>query len=115
MFAKAVAAATVVAGVSLATASPADADQWDFVSFLDNNGVYYTGGVSAAIQLGKVVCSTLRSGVNPGVVFDAVEDRGFSVNEAALIIVGATTFMCPDQTARVDAWANSPTPGGQIT
>ena len=43
----------------IGVAAPANADQYDFVSFLDNNGVYYDS-ISDVIDLGKAVCTSTR-------------------------------------------------------
>ena len=43
----------------IGVAAPANADQYDFISYLDNNGVYYDS-ISDMMDLGKAVCTSTR-------------------------------------------------------
>ncbi len=87
-------AAVIAAGIVMA--APAHADQWDYVSYLDSKGVFYstTWGV---IGLGKQVCHELRGGTALNVVGHyLVGPMDYTSAEAAIIIIAATETMCPD-------------------
>jgi len=56
---------------ALGIAAPANADQYDFISVLDNNGVYYYN-ISEMIDLGKAACRTVRTGGTIGSVDSAI-------------------------------------------
>jgi hypothetical protein len=65
----------VVSIAAVGLAAPAKADQYDYVSALDSNGVYY-GSILDVIDLGKLTCRKLRMGdLVTGVAFD-VNGRG---------------------------------------
>jgi hypothetical protein len=51
----------------LASSAPARADQYDFISVLDNSGVSYESIVDM-IDIGKAICHDLRSRTAPQVV-----------------------------------------------
>jgi hypothetical protein len=51
--------AATIATIGLA--APANADQYDFISALDNQGVSYNNIVDM-IELGKGICHTIRNG-----------------------------------------------------
>lgn len=83
------------------TAAPAQADELDYVGYLDGNGVYYDS-INDVINLGKLACRGLRQGLSPGAVVNVVAEGGnFPVRDAALIVLSATRYMCTDQYARV--------------
>jgi len=67
-----VAAAAVTA---TALAAPARADQYDFVSMLDNEGVYYSS-ITNMIDQGKMACRMLRSGAGIPAALDYVAGGG---------------------------------------
>ncbi len=92
-------------------APPGHADQWDFVGFLDSNGVSYSD-TSDIIELGKAVCRTVRVGQNIAAVNDTIAGltrAGFlSATERGLIIAGAAEHMCPDIWPTLNAFAAAP-------
>jgi hypothetical protein len=98
---KRVLAATAVPLVAVATAAPAHADQYDYVSTLDSNGIYYPS-ISKVIDLGKQVCSVGRrapaagaSMMNP--LIDLLYGAGYKSSEEGWIIANAAVAnMCPD-------------------
>ena len=93
----------VGAAVFLASA-PARADQIDYVSYLDGNGVAYRD-ISGVIALGKEnVCHPLRVGAGIDSVISDVVDYGYSGEETAYIIIGAIEYMCPDQMQTLQDW-----------
>jgi hypothetical protein len=102
-------AAFVVAATALG-AAPAHADQYDFISRLDENGVSYTGYMSDMIDLGKVVCHELRMGTPVPMVVNYLMSRNFPGYDAGIIIGAAAGTMCPDTWPFVSQWANSPEP-----
>lgn len=93
------AASVSVCTAVVMTAPPAHADQYDFVSFLDNNGVYYDS-ILDVIDVGKAVCRTIRNGQSSFAVDQAIAGltlNGYTSNaERAVIVVGAANTMCPD-------------------
>lgn len=91
-------------GVAVALAPPAQADQYDFISFLDNSGVSY-GSIIDMIDIGKAVCHDLRSGDTPPVVMGRLANVGFATAEASLVIVSAVSHMCVDAKDSVNSWA----------
>lgn len=98
------------AAVALALTAPtAQADQYDFVSDLDNNGIYYSS-ISDMIDVGKLTCGNLRRGmpiVGPRGVGAPITRLGYSGLEAAIITYAAASNMCPDQMPRLEAAASS--------
>ena len=93
--------ALAVPVVAVAAAVPANADQYDYVSTLDNNGVYYSSIIDM-IDLGKQVCSVGRRApaTGPGMIaplVSLISRSGYSSSEEAwLILTSAADNMCPD-------------------
>jgi len=91
--------ALAVPVVAVAAAIPANADQYSFVSMLDNNGVYYTS-IMDMIDTGKQVCRIVRTGYSAGPVTAAnymLMGQGFaSTMDRSVIIQSAAANMCPD-------------------
>lgn len=106
---------SVIAGfmglMALVGAAPAHADQYDFVVYLDNNGVYYSS-VSGVIDAGKITCRILRSGGGVPGAMGFLGRAGYGRYEAATIIVAAVDDMCPDAQPVIDAFLNQ-TAGGK--
>lgn len=75
----------------------AHADQYDFISSLDSQGVYYRD-MTGVINDGKTICGWLRSEQRSlKEIFDAVvKEGGFDANSAGIVIVAAARTMCPD-------------------
>ncbi|MGB3485879.1 MAG: DUF732 domain-containing protein [Mycobacterium sp.] len=96
------ASASLVAAV--AVAAPAQADQYEFISFLDNSGVSY-GSIIDMIDIGKAVCHDLRSGDTPPIVLARLANVGFAPAEASLVLVSAVGHLCVDAKAGVNDWA----------
>ena len=99
----------VVAGVlatcaAVALSCPAHADQYDFISQLDNMGVSYES-VLDMIDVGKALCHDLRVGTTPPVVLGKLQAAGFASAEAAIILVSAVNNMCVDTKPAVVGWA----------
>lgn len=95
----------------LLTAPIAKADQFDFISDLDRQGVYY-GSVSDMIEAGKLACAVLGNGGNSEAV-DAigwylVNDRKFSPTEAGLIVRSAAQNMCQDTLRILNGYGAAP-------
>lgn len=88
-----VAGTTMVVGLS--AAAPAHADQYDYVSYLDNKGVYYSS-ISGVIDEGKLTCRLLRSGAGVPAAMNFLGRAGHAVYESATIVVAAVDDMCPD-------------------
>jgi uncharacterized protein DUF732 len=88
------AALSVAADTTLAT--PASADQYDFISALDNQGVSYDN-ILDMIDIGKAICHTIRNGGALSSVNSALASSGwYSSNERGIIIASAANGMCPD-------------------
>jgi hypothetical protein len=91
--------ALAVPVVAVAAAIPANADQYDYISMLDNNGVYYSS-ILDMIDTGKAVCRVVRTSasydpVDPAI--DMLRGVGFSSDtERGLILFSAAENMCPD-------------------
>ena len=83
---------------------PARADQYDFISALDNAGVSYES-ILDMIDIGKALCHDLRSGAAPPVVLGKLQNTGFAPTESAIILIAAVNNMCPDTKAAVVGWA----------
>lgn len=89
---------------AVALAAPAHADQYEFISFLDNSGVSYSSMVEM-IDIGKAVCHDLRSGDGPPIVLGRLSNAGFAPAEASLVLVSAVSHMCVDAKSGVNDWA----------
>ncbi len=96
--------------VAVAVAAPANADQYDFISEIDRNGVFYVGTMSEMIRTGKLACSTLRQASNTSAVSLLgrwlTGDMGFSGTEAGIIVTAAAGTMCPDVIPILTAYAD---------
>lgn len=105
----AVVVATAAAPLTLA--APAHADQYDFVSYLDNKGVYYSS-ISGVIDAGKMSCRLLRADAGVPSAMGFLGRQGFTSREAAIIIVAAVDDMCPDTLPALRAFVNEPSDDG---
>ncbi|OBJ86050.1 hypothetical protein A9W97_18745 [Mycobacterium gordonae] len=94
----------VATWVAVALSGPARADQYDFISQLDNSGVSYAS-ITDMINIGKELCHDLRSEVSPSVVLGKLRRTGFASTESAIILTSAVDNMCPDTKFLVVAWA----------
>ena len=106
-------AAVVVATAAapLTLAAPARADQYDFVSYLDNKGVYYSS-ISGVIDAGKMSCRLLRADRGVPAAMGFLGRQGFTGREAAIIVVAAVDDMCPDALPVLQDFANHSTHEG---
>ncbi|WP_158167696.1 DUF732 domain-containing protein [Mycolicibacterium smegmatis] len=100
-----IAAVAAVCGSAL-MAGTANADQYDFISDLDNSGVYY-GSIVDMIDIGKELCHELRQGVSPSLVLGKLANTGFAPAEAAIVLTSAVNNMCLDVKPDVVAWARA--------
>ena len=89
---------------ALASSAPARADQYDFISVLDDSGVSYESIVDM-IDIGKAICHDLRSRTAPQVVLGKLSSAGFAPTESAIILMSAVNNMCVDTKPDVVAWA----------
>ena len=107
---KTIAAMTAAFGIAgaLTTAPIASANQQqDFLSYLDNNGVYYSSAANA-LNTGKLLC---RVGRTPNLapqameyqIFDVLYAGGFPNFRDGGRVLEASTYMCPDIGPRLDA------------
>ena len=83
---------------------PARANQYDFISALDNAGVSYESTCDM-IVIGKALCHDLRSGDAPPVVLGKLQNTGFAPTESAIILIAAVNNMCMDAKPVVVGWA----------
>ncbi|ABK74180.1 DUF732 domain-containing protein [Mycolicibacterium smegmatis] len=102
-----VAAAAVTA---TALAAPARADQYDFVSMFDNEGVYYSS-ITDVIDQGKMVCRMLRNGAGMPAPLDYAAGGGYAPYETAVVVASPAMHMCPDVLPTVRAFLG----GGSAT
>lgn len=91
---------------AVALSGPARADQFDFITELDNAGVYYESIIDM-IDIGKELCHDLRGGATPPVVLGKLQNSGFVAAESAIVLVSAVNNMCPDTEAAVVEWARA--------
>lgn len=92
--------------LALLMAKPAKADQWDYISHLDSNGVSYEN-IIGVIDLGKSICHELRQGSDIDQILDyLVYEQGYADFEAGTILAGASMNMCPDTKPYVREWLN---------
>jgi len=106
-------AAAGMALVGFVTAAPAHADQYDFVSYLDNKGVYYSS-ISGVIDAGKMTCRMLRAGGGVPAAMGFLSRAGYATYESATIVVAAVDDMCPDAQQVVDDFVNHRDGAGQV-
>src|SRR5689334_22533222 len=97
-------AAVLAVVASVVLSSPAKADQYDFISQLDSQGVSYDSMLDM-IEIGKQLCHDLRIGTDPSVVLAKLQGAGFAASESAIILVSAVNNMCVDTKAMVVGWA----------
>ena len=90
---------------SLALAAPARADQYDYVSVLDNEGVYYSS-ITDVIDQGKMTCRLLRGGAGVPAALNSVTGSGYAPYESAIIVTAAARNMCPDVMPVIEAFIN---------
>lgn len=95
--------------ISSLSSAPAQADQYDYVSVLDNRGVYYDS-ILDVIDLGKLACSRMRSGISPQFAGGPAFAAGYADAEVAIIIVEAVQNMCQDQMPVLQAYINGEIP-----
>ncbi|BBZ32990.1 DUF732 domain-containing protein [Mycolicibacterium confluentis] len=97
-----VAAVSAACG-SMVLAGPAAADQYDFISDLDNAGVWYESVIDM-IDIGKELCHKLRHGVSPGLVVGKLVNTGFAPGEAGIVLLSAVNNVCLDVKPEVVGW-----------
>lgn len=77
-------------------AAPAHADEYSFISDLDNNGIYYAN-VLEMIDVGKVTCHDMRAHMPLAGIRSALDRVGGWTNQESMVImVAAANEMCPD-------------------
>lgn len=91
-------------GGAVALSVPARADQYDFISLLDSQGVYYESIIDM-IGIGKELCHELRFGVAPPLVLGKLQRTGFAPAESAIVLLAAVNTVCVDTKPAVVAWA----------
>lgn len=106
-------AAAIVAAIGLA--APANADQYDFVSALDNQGVSYNN-ILDVIEIGKGICHTIRNGGALVSVNSFLSSRGwYSPTERGIIVISAANGMCPDIWPALNAQVQPPQPAPVVS
>jgi len=96
--------ATAAAYTAIVFAAPAHADQYDFISQLDNSGVWYESIIDM-IDIGKELCHELRHGISPPLVMGKLVNTGFAPTEAGIVLVAAINHLCLDAKPAVVGWA----------
>ena len=113
-FKYATAAGSAALGLIFGNAPASQADQWDYLSYLDDNGVAYST-VSGVISLGKDVCHELRGGTSLRVIGRyLMGPLGYTPEEAGHIVVGAAGGMCPDVIPALEAHLDDGTSTDQV-
>lgn len=98
--------AAALTGAALFTAAPAQADQWDFISKLDDTGVPYES-ILDMFTLGKQTCHELRAGTPLSTLGNKIVSYyGYQPIEAAIIIHAASDTMCYDTAWRIEEAKN---------
>lgn len=93
----------VLASTAIGLAAPANADQYDFISALDSQGIYYSS-VSDMIDLGKATCTVVRRTNNVNIAIAGLTRAGYtSSQERGAILMAAANNMCPDIWGALDA------------
>ena len=84
---------------ALACAGPAHADEYDFISELDANGIYYSN-INATIDIGKIACHDMRAHTEGRVAITRISnDGGWTIDEAKIVARAALRNMCPNALA----------------
>ena len=95
-------------GAAVGIAAPANADQYDFISAVDDAGVVYVNGsITDMMSLGSAVCHDLRIGTPPPTVAAKLGNLGYAGYEAGTIMGAAANGMCPDTWPALSSWAHS--------
>ncbi len=97
-------AAVLAVSASVVLAGPARADQYDFITELDNAGVWYSSMIDM-IDIGKELCHELRHGVAPPLVLGKLANTGFAPAESAIVLMSAVDHLCLDAKPVVVDWA----------
>ncbi|NTY63664.1 DUF732 domain-containing protein [Mycolicibacterium sphagni] len=87
--------AIAAAGLGMALAAPASADQDSFITTLANDG--WTGPVSAAVAVGQHICSDIAAGVPQATTMQTISDNttdGVEPKDAAFFYNAAATQLC---------------------
>jgi hypothetical protein len=93
-----------------AIAVPARADQYDFISALDKNGIYYSN-INDMIDVGKLACHSVRAHMSgPAVAAQIRSEGGYTQQEAILIMEAAANSMCPDVWPLMNSQNQQPPP-----
>lgn len=100
---KLIATIAAVPAVALATAAPAQADQYDYVMLLDNEGVYYDS-ISDVIDAGKMTCRMMRGGNGVDSAVSYIMTGGHPAYEAGIVVYAASSTMCPDTLPLLQAY-----------
>lgn len=92
--------------VAILTAGTSKADQADFISQLDAQGIFYRD-TAATINDGKIICGELRGHEPVGqIVTQAQTEGGFPGEKAAMFVMDAANALCPDVLPWLQAQAN---------
>ena len=85
-----------IAALAFLSAPQAHADQYDFVSVLDNNGIFYSS-ISDMIDIGKAVCTSVRRTGGLAGAANGLQMAGYTSDlEKGTIVSAAANTMCPD-------------------
>lgn len=103
----AIAAALLLAGGSVATASPAVASTGEYVLFVKSELPSARGIPSGEIvTLGKTICKSLNV-LSVDRVVSSADDTGLTMREVSVLVVGAVWFICPRHKGKVQRWIDS--------
>jgi hypothetical protein len=99
-------AGALTVAVTISVAAPASADELDFISALDKNGIYYAN-INDMIDVGKQACHGMRAHLSGPVVAARVSSAGgYTQQESAIILTAAANYMCPDVWPYINSGAN---------
>lgn len=89
--------------VGLAFAPESSADQFQYLTYLDNNGVYYRS-MTAAMDMGKQACSIGRSAASTEEMTNRwstlTSSFGYVAKEGDIIVHSAINYLCDDVIVR---------------
>lgn len=86
----------IIPVVAILFAAPAHADDQTYIGYLDHEAVPYDSPYDA-LDAGKAVCHTLRSGFPVTDAMKGIRSLGYAGAEVPAILFGATRELCSDQ------------------
>lgn len=112
MFGRAMLAGVAAVACSGIAASPAHADEYDFISAVDGSGIYYAN-ILDMIDAGKVACHGMRARTYGPALASQLNSFGtWTAHEKTIIMTAAANTMCPDVWPWIKSLSTPPPPSG---